>query len=79
MSDVMHLADVLDVLDITLMDGDDDHLISTHGDLAGLDVAEIIPYTARLVCEYCGVRNDADAPYCEKCGAPLGEQTCVTM
>jgi len=43
-----------------------------HGELVGLQ--DTLQDTPTLIkCDYCGVKNQADAPYCCKCGAPLGE------
>jgi len=45
-----------------------------HGELVGLADDDCPQYIRHNIsCDYCGVKNQADAPYCCKCGAPLGE------
>ena len=45
-----------------------------HDTLAGLADDDCPQYIRHNIsCDYCGVKNQVDAPYCCKCGAPLGE------
>jgi len=43
-----------------------------HGELVGLADDDCPQYIRHNIsCDYCGVKNQVDAPYCFKCGAPL--------